>query len=205
MKKLIVITPPTFFPNEAERINDLLEAGLERIHLRKPGSDRQAFLDLIKKIRPEFLKRVTLHDHLLIALEMGLGGVHLNQRNPAVPAGFKGLVSRSCHSLEEACHYKAACDYLFLSPIFDSLSKRGYHGQFTIGKLEEAKQKGIIDQKVFALGGLSAQTIPALQNLPFGGYALLGAIWGTTPETLTTEVLLGRYKNIKNELRNDIS
>ena len=121
--KLIVITTPTFFEGEAEALNLLLKAGVDRIHVRKPDSERHTFEALIQAIRPEYLDRITIHDHHAIAVEKGLGGIHLNRRNPVAPAGFNGLVSRSCHSLEELVQHKQTSDYLFLSPIFDSLSK----------------------------------------------------------------------------------
>lgn len=203
--KLIVITTPTFFEGEAEALNLLLEAGVDRIHIRKPDSERNTFEALIQAIRPEYLNRITLHDHHAIAVEKGLGGIHLNRRNPVAPAGFNGLVSRSCHSLEELVQHKQTSDYLFLSPIFDSLSKVGYESQFSLDTLEKASRQGIIDKKVIALGGLSRQTIPTIRTIPFGGYALLGAIWGETPETLSKDELLRRYKSIQDETRDNIS
>ena len=203
--KLIVITTPTFFEGEAEALNLLLEASVDRIHIRKPDSERHTFEVLIQAIRPEYLDRITIHDHHAIAVEKGLGGIHLNRRNPVAPAGFNGLVSRSCHSLEELALHKQTSDYLFLSPIFDSLSKVGYESQFSLDTLDKASRQGIIDEKVIALGGLSRQTIPAIRTIPFGGYALLGAIWGKTPETLSKDELLRRYKSIQDETRDNIS
>ena len=188
--KLIVITTPTFFEGEAEALNLLLEAGVDRIHIRKPDSERHTFEVLIQAIRPEYLDRITIHDHHAIAVEKGLGGIHLNRRNPVAPAGFNGLVSRSCHSLEELVQHKQTSDYLFLSPIFDSLSKVGYESQFSLDTLEKASRQGIIDEKVIALGGLSRQTIPT---------------WGKTPETLSKDELLRRYKSIQDETRDNIS
>ncbi|MDD6809054.1 MAG: thiamine phosphate synthase, partial [Bacteroidales bacterium] len=48
------------------------------------------------------------------------------------------MLSVSCHSLEELSAHKAKFDYLFLSPIFDSISKKGYSGRFTREQLLEA-------------------------------------------------------------------
>ena len=54
---------------------------------------------------------------------------------------------RSCHSLEEVAKYKATCDYVFLSPIYDSISKEGYPSAYTTDSLQKARQAGIIDAK----------------------------------------------------------
>jgi thiamine-phosphate pyrophosphorylase len=106
----------------------------------------------------------------------GVGGVHLNSRNPQPPAGFDGLVSRSCHTLDEVAADRTS-DYLFLSPIFDSISKEGYRSAFTPATLREAAARGLLGERVAALGGVRPELLPTLRDLGFGGAALLGCIW----------------------------
>jgi len=43
--------------------------------------------------------------------------------------------------------------------------------------LTKAASDGIIDNKVFALGGVTVDAIPQLERLSFGGIALMGDIW----------------------------
>ena len=69
-------------------------------------------------------------------------------------------------------------DYLFLSPIFQSISKEGYGNGFPWYELEEARERGFINPKVFALGGIDASHIRQLKGLGFGGAVVLGALWG---------------------------
>ena len=87
------------------------------------------------------------------------------------------MLSVSCHSLEELSAHKAKFDYLFLSPIFDSISKKGYSGRFTREELLEARDNGLIDKKIIALGGITAGNIPIIRELGFGGVAVLGSVW----------------------------
>lgn len=86
-------------------------------------------------------------------------------------------VSRSCHSIQEVIRHKSECDYLFLSPIYDSISKEGYGAAFSRIELKRAAEEGIIDSQVFALGGVSLEHIPEIRSLGFGGAAVLGALW----------------------------
>ena len=86
-------------------------------------------------------------------------------------------VSRSCHSIREVIQHKSECDYLFLSPIYDSISKEGYGAAFSRIELKRAAEEEIIDNKVFALGGVSLEHIPEVRSLGFGGAAVLGALW----------------------------
>ena len=125
MMRIIVITDTSFAASEAESIRILLSEGVDRVHLRKPQSAEADMRRLIEALPPELYPRLTLQDHLHLAGEYGIGGVHLNARNPEIPAGFGGLISRSCHSFGEIASHPTE-DYLFLSPIFDSISKTGY-------------------------------------------------------------------------------
>lgn len=69
-------------------------------------------------------------------------------------------------------------DYVFLSPIFDSISKSGYHSAFTLEVLQQAAAHNIIDEKVVALGGVTPDKVKWLRQIGFGGAAMLGAVWG---------------------------
>ena len=153
---------------------------------------------LLDRLDPAVMPRITLQDCLGLAAEYGAGGVHLNARHPASPQGFRGLVSRSCHSLAEVETYKPSCDYLFLSPIFPSLSKEGYGSGFSLEELRAARN--IIDGKVIALGGIDPERIRQLSDLPFGGVAVLGALWGSAPSLDTAESIIRQYKRMAYEL-----
>lgn len=196
MKKLIVITTPHFFQDEEFLLTALLREGLERLHIRKPTSNEEQIRHLLKIIPFEYHSRIVLHDYFDLAEKFQVGGIHLNQRNPDIPEGFKGNVSASCHSLQEI-QARKFLDYVFLSPIFPSISKEGYGIGFSMEFLQEASEKGIINSKVIALGGLDPSTISLLNPFPFGGYAVLGALWGKEPGKQKSQVILERFKKLQ--------
>ena len=173
----VVITSPGFLQGEADFIDRLFNHGLDRLHLRKPGADIGECRRLLDGISREWLPRIVVHDNFGLCREYGLGGVHLNGRNPMAPPNHEGSVSRSCHSLEEISRYKGECDYLTLSPIFNSISKQGYMAAFGPGQLAAARDSGLIDRRVIALGGVTLENIPRVKELGFGGVAILGDVW----------------------------
>lgn len=173
---IIVITLPQFIVGEGEKIVHLLQH-VDFIHIRKPGASKEDVESLIRSIPREYHSRLVLHDHHCLALKYKLHGVHLNSRNPLPPEGWTGSVSRSCHSLEEVCEWKERCAYVSLSPIFDSISKEGYHSAFSLEQLKEAHSNGIIDGKVMALGGVTFSKVDELLNIGFGGVMILGDAW----------------------------
>ena len=181
--RLIAITKEHFFDGEAEMLQTLLGQGFWRIHLRKPQAGAEALEAFLRQIPPRFYHAISLHDHFATAARLKLGGVHLNSRNPTPPEGWTGLVSRSCHSIDEIAIYAPRCDYMFLSPIFDSISKPGY---LSACNLDQLQKSGMLSAKVFALGGVTPQRLPQLEAAGFGGAAMLGSAWASNPDSHIT-------------------
>lgn len=201
----IVITLPTFFDGEAGQIAQLLHdpitpntsffehnlactppnlasatlnhTSIDLIHIRKPDCEISELEDLIQAIPNQYRYRLVLHDHHELAIKYHLFGVHLNSRNPQPPKGWQGSVSKSCHSLEEVKEWKEKCNYVSLSPIFDSISKKGYQSAFTSEEIMKARRSGIIDEKVLALGGVTFERLAEVKELGFGGGMILGDAW----------------------------
>ena len=168
---------PEFIPNEAKYIDQLFDAGIDLLHFRKPDSSIEDCERLIQEINSKWYSKIVMHDHFKLCEKYHLHGIHLNRRNHEIPKDFQGSVSRSCHSLEEVIGNKNKFDYVFLSPIFDSISKQGYQHAFSDEVLNKAALEGIIDEKVIALGGITEEKIPQLKAWHFGGAAFLGDIW----------------------------
>ena len=203
MRDVIVITMPEMFPGEADMVNTLFANGIQRLHLRKPGASEQEMAEWIGRIDLPFRQKIIVHDHHRLLRTMGLGGIHLNARNPEAPAWFSAerqkrrsvTLSRSCHSLEEIAQWKGVCDYLFLSPIFDSISKGGYTSAFTRETLLQAYHDGLFSKPVYALGGVSADNIRSIYDYGFAGAAVIGSLWQVHP--FTTDTLVGRLKELQ--------
>ena len=210
-----MISAPDFLPGEAEAVTALLEAGAWRVHVRKPAAGSDSIARLLEHIPAALYSRISLHDHHELAARFGVGGVHLNSRNPSVPAGFGGLVSRSCHSIEELLEYGSVCDYMFLSPIFDSISKSGYASRFS---LEEIRRRIVAGSdvatarmdvmssdgncrsvdwgRVFALGGVCPDNIRLLEETGFGGAAVLGYLWEPFRQDHDIAALSARFRRL---------
>ena len=180
--RFLVITEPQFTNNEAAIIAQLLHWGVDLVHLRKPESSAEELAKLIEAIPTAYHNRLVLHDHFDLAAQFTLHGLHLNRRNSVLPPNHKGTVSQSCHTLDEVKACKTKYDYVFLSPVFNSISKLGYTSAFTLKALSEAKKQSIIDQNVLALGGITAANIDKVKHYGFGGVALLGDIWSRTAD-----------------------
>ena len=187
--KWIIITSPEFLSGEAAFISKLFLQGLDLLHLRKPEASLEAYKRLLLQIPRHWYSRIVLHEHFALVEEFGLHGIHLNRRCSQVPDSFRGSISCSCHTIEEVITQKESKDYVFLSPIFDSISKVGYHAAFSPTLLKQVAIENVIDEKVIALGGITANNIPLVKEWHFGGVALLGDIWKRMSDPQVDEYL----------------
>ena len=193
------MTPPHLFIEEDKIIISLFEEGLDILHLRKPDSAPMYSERLLTLIPKQYHKRIVTHDHFYLKEEFNLMGIHLNSRNPNIPLNYKGHVSCSCHSLEEVKQKKAHFNYVFMSPIFDSISKKDYLSNFSSEELKKASKDGVIDKKVIALGGITVENVHTLKQYGFGGVAVLGDIWDRFDEhdTIDYKEVIQRFRQLK--------
>lgn len=195
--RIVVITLESLFEGEAQALNRLFAAGMPLLHLRKPGAEQQELHDLLTEIQPAYYGRIVLHDCFDLLEVFPLKGVHLNRRNPVFDSGREVAVSRSCHSLEEIGQGVDNYEYVFLSPLFDSLSKSGYRQAFRPEELEEAHRLGHINDRVVALGGITPERFPQVRAYGFGGVAMLGALWSDFLHDQDEAALLRRWECIQ--------
>lgn len=177
--KIIAITSPKVTDADEYIIKGLVKRGIDIVHFRKPDSGIEECRSLLLKLTSGERSKIVVHDYPSLYEEFSLLGIHVNKNVTSLPEGYSGLKTRSCHSFEEVEIYKDDYDYLFLSPIFNSISKQGYMSSFSNAELLQASREGIIDGKVIALGGVTFDKIPYLKELNFGGVAMIGAIYNT--------------------------
>jgi len=201
--RLIVITTETFWEGEVDVIHTLFKYGLERLHVRKPFSSRDDMKHFLEQIDGSYYSRIVLHDHYELVEMFDVKGIHINDRNMglfcdnySMLAAKKVSFSVSLHSIEDL-QFEKRHDYVCLSPVFDSISKPGYKKGFTAKKLMKAKEKGLINRRIIALGGITARRIPIARNYGFGGVAVLGALWGASGDDRNEKAILKRFNKLQ--------
>ncbi len=164
---------------EKERIINFIQSGyVEYFHIRKPSFSEQQMRKYLTVFPYEVKQKLSLHDFHSLAFELGIGGIHINKRNPILKKEYrKKRISVSCHSIEQVEEWKDKASYLFLSPIFDSIGKKGYKSAFSFKELKEYFNNKILDNKVVALGGVTKDNIKELENIGFSSCALLSDLW----------------------------
>lgn len=65
----------------------------------------------------------------------------------------------------------------FLKNIFDCIEFKDEKSSFSLNQLELAAKEGLIDKKVYALGGMSLENVKIAKALGFGGIVICGDLW----------------------------
>jgi len=164
---IVVITSPESRDGEADCLEELLQAGLEKLHIRRWGDTREA---LLQRLAPNWSSRLVLHGKEELALKYGIPQIHGHVTDKPTNVGLSGSV----HSWDEVREVTpGALEYVFLSPLFDSISKPGYMAGAGLLKRPE----GVNPCKLIGLGGIDEYTIGHTMDHGWDGAAVLGYIW----------------------------
>lgn len=171
---LIVITSETKINNEAQLINTLFEAGLERLHIRKPTFSEKEYAVFISKINSGYYPKIFLHEHHALVEKYNLGGQHFRKKDNPIPLSIKTPRSTGVHSIKEFKEKESYYDYLLISPVFESISKIGYRSEENLS----IQQLNVdLKKKAVALGGITISNIQIAQKMGYSNFAVLGSIW----------------------------
>ena len=180
---VIVFSHIDFFDDEAEMITALFEKGMERFHLKKLGKIEE-WRKLLLQLPTEFHKRIVLHTNHDLQKEFKELKLHTNTDQ----FSDKQYVSSSAHSVAELIVKIDGFDYVFLSPIYTSLSKDKYSPTVDLD-IQTINDKS----KIVALGGINQKRLMDLKLKGFEHIALLGAVW------MEKEKAIANFVKIKKE------
>lgn len=206
--KVVVISDTSEIEGEHEILHQLFEAGLEIFHVRKPKFSTPKLRSYLEKIKPEYRERVVIHTHHELAIPFHLKGIHLTDRHRKKQflqtwfmmkyLRFKRPdieVSTSLHLINSIMRYNPQYNYVFLSPIFDSISKVGYKNTFSDVTLRDALKK--TRYEVLAMGGVNYDVLEKVKDYGFKGFALLGGIWANPDPVNEFKRILEKWKQIE--------
>lgn len=155
----------------------LFEEGLDILHLRKPDSEPVYCERLLTLLPEKYHQRIITNDHFYLKDEFDLLGIHLSERNPNTPPGYKGVTTCTCYSLEELAEAKKRNKYVILRNVYDSNAGNQSTSLYSHEQLRDASRKGLIDKKVMAQTGITLENIHEIRDLGFGGAVVCSDIW----------------------------
>ncbi|HEY0271547.1 MAG TPA: thiamine phosphate synthase [Chitinophaga sp.] len=179
----MVVTHPVLLKEEAGYINALFEAGLERLHLRKPNVSEAAVRALMDQVAQEHYPKIAWHQWHHLAIRYGTKRLHfpewmrLRHRTPVwkLLKAEGCILSTSVHAHTAAPVLPDEFSYAFAGPVFNSISKAGYRAlEVNAGKRLLMAHSGV--ERV-AIGGIGSNNCQTLKALGIRSIAISGAIW----------------------------
>jgi thiamine-phosphate pyrophosphorylase len=163
-----------------EQVRAAAEAGVDVCQIRERDLEARSLAALVGEALAAARgtgTRVVVNDRLDVALACGADGVHLRADSipPAlartvVPKGF--LIGRSVHGVDEARLVAADVDYLIAGTVFRTPSKPGQSEWLGVAGL--AAISAAVNVPVWAIGGVSPDTVGAIQASGAAGIAAIG-------------------------------
>lgn len=176
--KLILLTAEQKLLSECYTLELLIDLDFDYLHIRKEASaDDEYVARIINRLPKAYRPKIVLHGHPEVARRFAIGGLHHKSSTDYLQDSGTAFQTKTFHSIQEIKDCKHPYQYGFLSPIFDSISKKGYLAAF---EKEELREFLGSDQKPFpiiALGGIHKGNIQECKDLGFDGVAVLGTVW----------------------------
>jgi len=187
----------------AQQVEQAILGGVTVVQLREKHTDYETFVALakeVKQITDQYQVPLLINDNLDVALAVDAAGVHVGQEDMAAlevrrRIGDKKVVGVSAQTVEQAlAAEKAGADYLGVGAVFPTNSKDD------AVKVDFATLRAIcqaVQIPVVAIGGITADNMPALQNSGIIGVAVISAIFGQPDVRVAAEQLAARWQDMR--------
>lgn len=183
-----------FITHQTERYSYLesarmaLEGGCKWIQLRMKEVSLEEVEAVALQLKPlckEHEAMLILDDHVELAQKLEVDGVHLGRKDMPIDQarqilGEAFIIGGTANTFEDVVqHYRTGADYLGIGPFRFTTTKKnlspvlGLEGYATImSQMKEAN----IELPVVAIGGITAEDIPAILRTGVNGIAMSGTI-----------------------------
>ena len=165
-----------------------LDGGCRWVQLRMKDASIHDFLRIGKEVRrlcDRYQATFILDDHVELVREIGADGVHLGKKDMPVAEARKTLgndciIGGTANTFDDVkMHYEASANYIGCGPFRFTTTKQGLapvlglEGYRSI--IAQMSAEGI-DLPMVAIGGITAEDIPAIMQTGVSGIALSGAV-----------------------------
>ena len=170
LPRLLVLTDRTQCAlSLLDTLASAVEAGARAVVLREKDLPAAARAELARGIE----RLLAPVGGILVVAGDGTDAVHLAATDP-VPEPRPALVGRSCHSVEEVARAAGqGCNYVTVSPVFQSPSKPGYGPALGIAGLRALIRSGL---PAYALGGIRPDHAAGCLAAGAAGLAVMGTL-----------------------------
>jgi len=189
MEKLQYISQGFTIEDQELNIRKALDNGVQWIQVRWKNAPENEFIKLCeisRKLCSDNQTVCIINDHVQIAKEIDIDGVHLGLNDESIEVarqilGKNKIIGGTANTIEDVLQrMNEGCDYIGLGPLrFTSTKERlspilGFEGYEKI--VQSLKKESLEIPKIFAIGGVVLNDIELLQQIGIYGVAVSGLI-----------------------------
>jgi thiamine-phosphate pyrophosphorylase len=203
--KLILISPSKQQDSEIGILLNMFEQGLQTYHVRKKNFSTRQLKNYLDEIPQKYHNRIVIHSHHELALKYNLKGIYISRSHKKKKIMLwlwtKWLKFRRNHlelsitirSVEDIVDVMPRYNYIFLSPVFDSISGNFQSAFSDYNIMSNLKNKKL---KAIARGGVSINNIEKAKSLGFTGIAFYSSIWKSEKPLQEFMKVLGKFNEL---------
>lgn len=179
---LAILSPTNPTQDQIRETAELFARGLRIFVLRMPEKSREDYIRYLSGIDCKYHSRIFLKwSERKLAESFAVGGYYLrySETETLTEEERAYLSSRrvivGCHSLEEIKRVSIPVSFFLLSPVFDSISKKGYKSNPDLLHIDTELRS--VSAPILAMGGVTTENYDSLSSLGYRGGAVIGAVW----------------------------
>lgn len=165
-----------------------LDGGIKWVQLRMKDASDADFLRTGKEVRrlcDQYGATFIVDDRVELVREIGADGVHLGKKDMPIAEARKilgndAIIGGTANTFEDiVTHYRASANYIGCGPFRFTTTKEGLSPTLGLEGYRNIMKKVLgsgINIPVVAIGGITAEDIPAIMQTGIAGIALSGAI-----------------------------
>jgi len=178
---MVIITPDIIGQKEIELIHSISWNDKLILHLRSSVYQEDVIADILSDMDHRIYPFLAVHNHIDLLYDQPLlNRIHLSEYNSAliaqIPAASPWTISASVHDIATFNGLDQRFSYAFISPVYPSISKKGYKQTIDF-KMENIRKRTNYCTQLIALGGINDQNIYELTMMGYDDVAICGHLW----------------------------
>ena len=165
-----------------------LDGGCDWVQLRMKDASDADFLRIgpeVRRLCDQYKATFIIDDHVELVSELGADGVHLGKKDMPISEarrllGKEVIIGGTANTFEDVkMHYEASADYIGCGPFRFTTTKQGLSpilGLEGYRNITERMREEGIGLPIVAIGGITADDIPAIMQTGVTGIALSGTV-----------------------------
>jgi thiamine-phosphate pyrophosphorylase len=187
-----------------EDVKAAIKGGVRIVQYREKNKTKEEMVEEAKKIKIICMQNDVLfliNDSVDIALEVGADGVHLGLDDISYEKarkllGNEKIIGLTAHNMEEAIEFeKLGADYLGVSPIFETTTKRDAGRAMGLEKFKEIVNS--VSIPCIGIGGINEENMEEVMKAGADGVAMISAIVTKDDVEETVRGIIDKIKSIK--------